>query len=680
MKQFQYFILNKLGNSYYVDENGRVKTTSSATPIVHAPRTWASKKIMWGKSATYLGFDRVMSEPLDFTMDGATILRHIRYSGSVESYARLVIVMLDKSFGGGLVMRDWCGGEIDFSKWNDQDDTVQTMVKDGGMAKQIKANENTDYAIEVADDPDAVTIKMDGIYLGERHRWLVENGLSAGDHLVGVFELPKEGLAAGFVGYNVFARTDASIDFATDLDYFFATSQAIFDIRIQGTLKFQYSQFASGTQRVYLKSSKAQSVELGSYSGGSGNVQIDIDETFNSEEGEKWFFYVDTPVVNASIYQEGSELLITFKSRYPTTYIKGLPLTVLFQRLLDKLTGQTNTPYQSTLLAGLENIIITSGDAIRGIEHAKIKISFANFIKSLNVPFPCGFSVEQLDGVDTMILERYSYFFQNNEIAHFGDITAFANMNPDEFMGNKVEIGWPTINYDSVNGRDEFNVKTVRTSPITRIVKVIDRVAWVRADAYGTEMIRINLDGKTTTDNEADNDAFFLDTVPSPHNDDGSINLWRGPYEAISGILDPATIFNVRLSPRTCLEAHASEWRSIFYGLETEFLKFQTSDKNGELSYTLNGKTYAENADVMIGNFADAPLWLPYAVQFQTQIPTNMIALMAGINKYGKIRFTYKENEYTMFVLEASQSPADNEKQTIKGLLCAENDITKLIR
>jgi hypothetical protein len=671
--------MDRDGKFYIVDKNGKVRTTNAATFLPEAPEGWHDKKLSWGKSVTYLGLTRTFSVPLKFIKDGAVILRYLRYNFGIQAYCRVVILKQNKSFGGGMIHEDYYGGEVDFSKWTDEDDTVTTEIKDAGPASNVKANEGTAYLIPYKDDARAISVKLDGIFLHETHNWIIPAGLTGADHIVGTQFVSKEGSAFGFASFSVFTISAGSFDFTTSNDYFAATFQAITGIRLKGSVKFTHSEFVVGTGHLKLMSSLGQAIELGSYSG-PGLKEITFDILFDAASDEKFFLFNDMPGTNAANYQE-TTLSITFQSKYKTTFTKAFHLKDVFSSLMEKLNGAQVATLNSILeLTGKTTaIVLASGDALRGFESAKLRTSWADCFKSTNVHTPCGFAIDKLSGIDTAILEDPSYFFGSNILTDLGEVTKFVKNNADDWMGNKISIGYPNQDYDEVNGRDEFNVTQVYTTPITKLVKEIEMISAYRADAFGVEYTRINLEGKTTTDSDSDNAVFMLLIDLTNQNVDGSYNLYRGPFTSLTGVLSPGTVFNVPLSPKTCLYKHGSRWRSVFYRYETEKLQFQTSDKNAELQYTLGGSTYTEKADAVIGNFSQAPKWLPYIFQFQTQVPKNLVAIMEGPAKYGIFQFEWRGKTLYGYVLEVSQQPADDSVQTWKLLCSSMTNINDLI-
>ncbi len=151
--------------------------------------------------------------------------------------------------------------------------------------------------------------------------------------------------------------------------------------------------------------------------------------------------------------------------------------------------------------------------------------------------------------------------------------------------------------------------------------------------------------------------------VPVP-----DFELNRPAFDDISGILHPETAFNVLYSPKTVLLNNGSYLRSLFPFLDGEKIKFQSADKNKELSYTLDGVTVTEKEDIQIGTLADR-LFLPFYFNFTTKLPINVLALIQT-NPYGRIRFTVEGVLFEGFLFDGGVKPGTEEKQNWK-LLCA---------
>ena len=82
--------------------------------------------------------------------------------------------------------------------------------------------------------------------------------------------------------------------------------------------------------------------------------------------------------------------------------------------------------------------------------------------------------------------------------------------NKTEDLFSKLEASYQNYDYDSVNGKDEFNCLNEFLSPLTAVSSSLNLSDTYRADMYGIELTRINLSGKTITDGENDNDVGVI--------------------------------------------------------------------------------------------------------------------------------------------------------------------------
>ena len=153
-------------------------------------------------------------------------------------------------------------------------------------------------------------------------------------------------------------------------------------------------------------------------------------------------------------------------------------------------------------------------------------------------------------------------------------------------------------------------------------------------------------------------------------------NLYRPPYSSVTGIPHPDYAFNLELTPKKGLLANASYLRSVLDLLDTEKIKFQSADKNAELSTTLAGVTVTEKEDIQIGGLA-APFFRPYYINMRTKVPVNLVELLKA-NPWGKIKFTYNGTDFYGYIMDGGIRPSTNDAQTWKLLSAPENDLSKL--
>ncbi|MES2620165.1 MAG: hypothetical protein V4615_04865, partial [Bacteroidota bacterium] len=116
-KKFLYFLLDETGRSYYL-QNGVVKTSAVARHLAHTPDGWDNITIAFDRDLTRVGLSRSFTIPLSFVRDGATILRKLFHSGTIEQRLFLLIKKFDLQIDEDFIYpvhRYLYRGELDLS-------------------------------------------------------------------------------------------------------------------------------------------------------------------------------------------------------------------------------------------------------------------------------------------------------------------------------------------------------------------------------------------------------------------------------------------------------------------------------------------------------------------------------------------------------------------------------------
>jgi hypothetical protein len=672
-----------------VNNNGTVDFVSTITPLAVSPDGWQEKSIKYARNMTNFGMWRNFTNPLKYVKDAAYIVRDQLYRFGTERKLYQVIHRLDKTFGGGWIHRLFYKGELDLSQAEDTDTAMQVNIMEGDLIKLFKANENTTYEIDI-DVPDAVTVQMDGHFLNEKQNFIIPGGISfTGDHILYVSFINKEGNAFGVAPYTVNGK-NGTPDVTTSPDFFLAsTVQSIGSNSLAGNVTF--STFNNGGPFSYtliLRYSSGLIVTLATISGTSIGDTYTLPFNYNLDllDGEEYFLYAIS--AGTPINYHDSEFSVSFKSRYKTTYIKALRPVYIAQKLLDKITGGGYTFNSTYLSTEWENLLITSGDGIRaygsagalnpGFTAPKLKISWSEFYEGYNVP--CNLSSFIRNQI--LNIEKKEDVFKPTIQQAMGEVTDLVVNTAKDFQYNVVKIGYPNTDTEGVNGRDEFNVTQTYTSPITRVNKVYELVSKIIASMYEIEITRINLDGKTTTDDNNDNRNFFLHVEKTATTGSGTqpatyYKLLRNTYTSISGLLNPASAFNLELHPELCLYRHGNIIRSIFYWQDAKDLVFQTSDKNGNVVVMNGTTTYIGNKNIRVGTLSPA-LFIPLTFKYTSPMPNGFVNTMdAGPD--GTFSFQYNGDTHYGFPVDVGIQPANRPAQESTLLCSPQTDLTKLI-
>lgn len=377
----------------------------------------------------------------------------------------------------------------------------------------------------------------------------------------------------------------------------------------------------------------------------------------------------------------------------PTTFDTVAP-SYLFKKLVEKITGD-ETKAKSDFLASLDakwpNQLtdiyrIFSGDCIRKAKDAKIKISMNDFFKAFDSMFCLGLGVEIIGGVEKLVIEERDYFFKN-EISpyNFGEVKNFKRALNNDHVFNSVSVGYVAQDYDDLNGRFEFNTDTKWSLPVKKVVKDYDIISPIRADGLGMSLTWAKYQKKDTNDSDSDNDVFIMKCqvktwegtlYPKRFKRDESylqadfLNLFEGVeyVKAFNGYA-----INVHLSPARNLIRHLKFLKSFLDYNEAgnSDIAFTSSDKAARLISRINnfdGIGQVDEKGVINTALETTKLFSPVICEFET---ASTIDLVNAINqhKYKKHNFTFKGVNYSGYILEISQKPAQNQFQTIKMVL-----------
>lgn len=700
-KGWLYYIMDGFGGTYYVEDNV-VKTSSNLVPLQYTPDGWQDVSIGWERNLERIGVVRNFTIPLKFVNDGAKILKHIVYTFKSEApvYMYITKQKLDiDPTNYDFNYASFYKGEFDLTSFVDEEDYVTINVLEGGLTSLIKANEATEYEIPI----DELRVWSDGVELQTKGAFQMVPDLPINDNSFGqrwwapVSHLNDDGISVGldFVSENI-EEIPGTMSFATqvayDLNYLVVSdvlNPAPIPLHLTGVIKFQCTANRLGTwgfRMRFLKESLTVPTQNVYQIFSVPVMTVGTDYTFNIDliipmmPGEhlklEGIFFGGTVGSGTNVeikYLDNSNLEFAFVNRFKPTEFWAIKPFTLFDSLIKKITQQSGIAVSSLLSTQFDHLVVTSGDAIRGIKNSVIKTSLNDFLQSFNSILNIGIGV--ING--QVVLESKEFFLDTTSPIALGqskDVKVRASV---DMMFNTIKIGYPDQTYNDVNGKQEYNTTSVFTTPRKRIVKELDLVSNYRADCFGIEYVRINLEGKTTTDNSSDNDTFVINADLTAPRFNGAFPLKRVTYDSISGILSPTTVFNIEdLTPRRMLERHRPWIDALFYGFLEELILFQTNSKNKSLKTSFGGTTITENGVYGIGTFGR--LFKPFYFEFQTLVPTNVPDLM-NLNPCRCFSFIHSNGRtYTGFNIKIGIAPDSEIEQSYILLSTDDNDILTL--
>ncbi|MFO7257940.1 MAG: hypothetical protein DIU61_009605, partial [Bacteroidota bacterium] len=507
-------------NRFYYVSNGQVLISTSPKPLQATPDGWRNIQISNQRNQKYFALDRSFSLPLDFVKDGAQILKHLYYNKGLEEKVFLAIAKQQLYFDDthyGYYYTLLYKGELDFINFQHDGPKVTCNIMEGGPVKYIKARENTSYEIPVED----ILVKMDGVRLKQSASYLLTNGALVNDldsHVPELTLLGSEQIQS--IGAQNTVRTviNSIPDIYNSRQFFIKTGASSTEVTINYDFGITLS-LAAGISPVFNTHFFFQVRLFDSAGNQVGLAQNIID--FNP--GDPLLLYrhhdfsgtytltvpPDTEVYFTTrvslnedftffTYDNDGEISVSYTYTHPTSYIKALRPLKLLQEIIYRLTEGQYTIASDTLEA-YKDIVVTCGDAIRGIEGAKIKTTLFNFFQAFNTVIGVGLGMVG----SQLRLEEKAYWVDYSDPIDLGEVKNLKVSPATDYIYNNLKIGYPAQEYEDVNGRQEFNNTHEYDLPVTRITKNLELVSPYRADCYGIEFTRINLEGKTTTDDKS---------------------------------------------------------------------------------------------------------------------------------------------------------------------------------
>lgn len=309
-------------------------------------------------------------------------------------------------------------------------------------------------------------------------------------------------------------------------------------------------------------------------------VEYSGEISLNADEGLALHFWASTGIGDdLAITVSNFEFWATFYGREEPVFIDVIsPITVL-NNLLKSMTDSTETysglidDYDPRMsMDRLSTSYIMAAESARGLPNAKLYTSYKKFCDWMEAEF----GYVPVINENTVTFMHRDKLFTSTVVKDLGtEINDYEFSVNDSLIYSSVKVGYDKEDYDSVNGRDEFRFTNEFSTGLNLRDNTLSLISPYRADAYGIEFL-VQKRGEDTTDNDSDNDVFFV----SCDQDGVNLKLYRAYTPSqLSGLLSPETMFNFQYSPRFMLEANKK-----YIGSCTGMLKFTSSDGNSDVA------------------------------------------------------------------------------------------------
>lgn len=560
------------------------------------------------KRSNYDGVVRTFSTKFEFVKKAYNLLKSEFYSKYLDAAATVIFSLRNNSWEYDEIFR--CA--LDFSTYSEDGYVISINAIDNTLAAIIKAKKSIQYEYLVA-DLQTSNLKYDSLKFQYEGKYTL-GGLSYESDGVAYINIQKTFASTSSpYHYSIplyklenseLPKLDSPLRFDdvsfTELSNLNECSpfiEALSDIYVDINFRTDYyvTTYAGGIEKIFLlifkKDSAGSVTEIKSYeSDGFYKYINDVISNVYLAKGESLIFairiYFSVEIANnIDIAFPNFSFSINFKSKINSVDIDVISPKTILSKLLDSMTENTiehssGIDYTFPSSGGiafnrlLERTYIMAAESARGLPKAKIYTSYKKFCEWMETEF----GYVPVINENTVTFRHRDKLFSSTVVKELGtEINDYEFSVNDSLIYSSVKVGYDKQDYDSINGRDEFRFTNEFSTGLKLTDNTLSLISPYRADAYGIEFL-VQKRGEDTTDNDSDNDVFFVDCVKDTST--GILDLNR-PYSEsqLSGLLSPDTMFNLNYSPRFMLEANKK-----YIGACTNMLKFTSSDGNSDVS------------------------------------------------------------------------------------------------
>lgn len=271
----------------------------------------------------------------------------------------------------------------------------------------------------------------------------------------------------------------------------------------------------------------------------------------------------------------------------------------------------------------------------------RLTLSMQDIFESLSAIDNVGIGPE---GDNKIRLENWQYFYQNEVVFHCRGIDSLTKTLQGNEHYSIFKCGYDKWEAEDYNGLDEFLTKREYHTSLTQVQNSLEKICKWIASGYAIEVTRRKQND--SKDWRYDNDTFVICLQKT----DTGYAVEIGNIVNGANILDPATVYNFRISP----ERNAMRWFNIIAECYRNItpddkLIFSSGDGNflaqGELSgdaCQLEAGTLAENASITLDSFTDIyaawPIKQPERVVFSYPLGLEEYVTIKN-NPYGLIEY-----------------------------------------
>ena len=400
------------------------------------------------------------------------------------------------------------------------------------------------------------------------------------------------------------------------------------------------------------------------YVSNTAGVRADAKNFIGSLLIEEYSFFKDTQSEAVLMHEAGDKLMQILTGE---------------KRFYSEFYGRKELGYNSD--GEFSRTGLSLGFWIRQFYEKNMELSLDDYLKTSNAIHNTGYTIEVIDGKETLVVEDLKYFFQDAvAIVLPNQVSKVEREAYSEFCDSSLEFGYKKGgDYEEAMGLDEYNIKTGFTTPLKRVDTKYSKLSSARADAYAKEFARRKQkESYPTTDTQYDKDIHLLD-LKEGLGRALEERLWQDDFEvAPTGVYSPETATNLRLTP-----AHLEQRHEWFYGAgllkqQDEKIRYSNTGGNNSLVTKKTGQSArGEKDDINISDL-ERPRFQAIWATFKHPLDHNIYEQLNGKtnvkgrlipNVYFKVQFIdNQQKKRTGYLFE--QRFKGNNLGEFKLLLC----------
>lgn len=326
-----------------------------------------------------------------------------------------------------------------------------------------------------------------------------------------------------------------------------------------------------------------------------------------------------------------SSINISGLTTYQETAVQGVMVYECLQRLAEHYTGKSGAFYSDYY--GRTDLgyaadgdgsqrIVCSGLNLRGhaLSESPMFLNWDDFYKSLEAIDCVGFGFEEdANGETRLRVEPKEYFYEDAISVVLDGVKKLNKRASKELYTTTFEVGYAKwTGQKDVGTLVEYNSERQYYTGLTQIETEMEIVSKIVAGSFAIESTRRLQKDTTDKDGQYDEDIFAIQVIP------GTVAPWQSEadqyVETISGVVEPAGIYNIRLTPARMIRKWARVIASNFVNLSNNYvsglLRFSSGKGNYNVVSKLTGyHEVAEGTDIdMIGQ---RPIWINEVYSFE---------------------------------------------------------------